>query len=175
MRGRGGLVAAAAIVAAAVGAGGCGSDDGRTQVGSLTWSRTPILVHPQGLPSDRILIGTVRNEGFKKLSLFARDVRVRDASGEPVDAAVTFTQSFVHGIYPPTREPNQLTDFELERIGRLARLAPGAAVPILVSWRLHKGTSPPVRIDYGVGSLPIPKRVRVADTSTRLPANPPTQ
>jgi hypothetical protein len=169
------LLTATAFAAVACGAAGCGSEDERTQVGALTWSRTPILVHPPGLPSDRILIGTVRNEGFRKLSLVARDVRVRDAGGRVVDAAVTFTQSFVHGIYPPTREPGQLTDFELERVGRLARLAPGAAVPILVSWRLHKGASPPVRIDYGAGSLPIPKRVRVADERTRLPVSPPAQ
>src|SRR5207237_9498887 len=99
--------------------------------------------------------GTLRNQALRTVKATASDVVLRDASGHPVQASVAFLPSSLHGLSPPTREP-QLPDSELRRLGRLATIDPGKTTPVVVSWHLKPGARPPVRVVISGDSLPIP-------------------
>ena len=79
-----------------------------------------------------------------------------DDRGRRVKASATFAEGYLHSLYPPTRGPATLPDYELERLGKLAEIAPGKAVKITVSWREPKGRRTAATIDYGQGTLTIP-------------------
>jgi hypothetical protein len=145
---------AAAVAATALGA--CGSD-GEQRPGNLQWSGTPrVFAHPT-LRRDRILTGAVRNDGTRTIEVRAAAVRLLDADGRPVQGSAAFVRSYLHSIYPPTRPPaGGVPERELIRTGRLLRLVPGDTSPVTLSWRVVAGAKPPVRADYGPGSLPIP-------------------
>ena len=134
---------AATLTALLLGAIGCGGDDNGEGVGPLSWERTPRVFVPKGLPSDRVT---------------AKDVKLVDDRGRRVAASITFLSGFVHGLYPPTREPSRLPDTELLRTGRIARILPGKLAPITVSWRTRPGVARPTRLDYGRGFLLVPPR-----------------
>ncbi len=77
----------AALTLAATGlvpAAGCAA---RAETGSLRWERPPRVIRPPTLPRDRILTGRLRNDGLQPIDLRARDVRLVDVSGRPVDGA----------------------------------------------------------------------------------------
>jgi hypothetical protein len=124
--------------------------------GALAWARGPKVFTPPRLPSDRVLSGRVKNGSLRRVKLVARDLRVLDTDGRRVESSAIFLESFVHGLYPPTREPRRLPEAELRRIGRIALIDPGKTVPLTVAWRQPSGERTPVRVDYGSGSLPIP-------------------
>jgi hypothetical protein len=157
---------ALAAAAAVLHQGGCGgSGDSATGSGELVWVKPPQLIVPPDLPRDRILTGTLRNQALRQVKSKARDVELRDSSGNRVSASVAFVSSYLHGLYPPTREP-QLPDSELRRLGRLATIDPGKTTPIVVSWRLPRGAHQPVRVIISGDSLPIPAKphqVRASD------------
>jgi hypothetical protein len=148
----GALLIALAITALALGKRG-GSERG---AGDLAWAKDPRVFTPQRLPRDRVLTARLRNDSLRKIRLRAEDLRLEDAAGREVRATVVFLESFMHGLYPPTRQPAQVAEAELRRTGRLAVMEAGASVPLTVAWRREAGASPPTRLDYGVGYLPVP-------------------
>jgi hypothetical protein len=144
-------------VAAGLLLGGCGGGGGG-DAGPLTWHGKPRLFAPKDLPRDRVLTGRVTNRSLRRVDLTVGDLRLRDEDGHRVAGSATFLYAFVHGLWPPTRQPKQLPDAELLRTGRIARILPGKSAPITVSWRTGPGQGRPVRLDYGRGSLEIPAR-----------------
>lgn len=148
-----------ALVAGALAIAGCGGSGSSATTGSgeLVWTKAPLLIVPPDLPRDRILSGTLRNQALRQVKTKASDVVLRDASGHRVHASVAFLRSYLHGLYPPTREP-QLPDSELRRLGRLATIDPGKTSPLVVSWHLKPGAKPPVRVVISGDSLPIPAK-----------------
>jgi hypothetical protein len=126
--------------------------------GRLVWAKSPVLVRATNLPTDRVLIGTVRNNSLRPLRLVARDLRVRDARGRMVSAFAQFAAAFVHGLYGAYQRPDPLPEEELRRLGLLVRIDPGRTAPLVVSYRLRPRLAMPLAVDYGQGSLPIPLR-----------------
>jgi hypothetical protein len=147
---------AAALALATLALGGCGGgDDGGGR--DLVWEKDPKVRTPPNLPSDRILSGKLKNDSLRRIDLRPGDLRLLDEDGRRVDGSVTFTQAFIHGLFPPTRTPEGgEPEAELRRTGRLARIDPGKSVPVTISWRVPPSGEKPVRVDYGAGSLPIP-------------------
>jgi hypothetical protein len=143
-------LAAIAAVAALVFAG-FGSD-GRT--GPLAWSgKAERFTHPT-LPGDRIVTGTLRNDGMHPLRVDIGDVRILASDGTLVDSTPVFLQTFGKTLWAAGRGPKMVPDTELQRTGRIAMLRPGEEVPVTIAWHAKDGT--PVRVDYGDGSLPLP-------------------
>jgi hypothetical protein len=162
------MALALAAIGLAVVAGCGGDDDGRERAGVLKWQAEPLLVQPSTLPNDRILTGKLRNDGRDRADLTASDLRLTDKDGERVPGSAAFLQGFAHGLYPPTREPEgRPPQWEQLRLGRIARVLPGKTVPLTISWRQPAGTEPPVRIEWGRGSLPIPDKPPVSETDDR--------
>jgi hypothetical protein len=140
-----------AIAALASRDGGAGDESG-----DLAWAESPRVFTPERLPQDRVLSARLKNDSLRSIRLSVDDLRLEDANGRTVDSTAVFLESFVHGLYPPTRQPAQIPESELRRTGRLAVLEPGASVPLTVAWRRGTGAGAPVRLDYGLGSLPLP-------------------
>ena len=140
------------------GAAGCGGDDDQGGVGPLRWERAPRVFAPKDLPSDRVMSGRIKNDSLKRVDLAVQDVKLLDDRGRRVAASITFLAGFVHGLYPPTREPSRLPDAELLRTGRIARILPGKLAPVTVSWRTRPDQARPTRLDYSGGFLPVPER-----------------
>jgi hypothetical protein len=145
-------LAAVAVIALA----GCGGDEGGR--GTLVWQGKPTLVRATTRPADRVLIGTVRNDSLRPVSLTARKLRVRDARGRPVPAFAEFAAAYAHSLYGAYQRPDPLPEDELVRLGLLVRIDPGKTAPLVVSYRLHRRLKLPLAVDYGQGFLPIPAR-----------------
>ena len=144
-----GLIAALAVI-------GCGGGED-TGNGDLVWVGKPKITHEATLPRDRVLNGFIRNDGLQRVTIWAKDVRAVDRSGEPLKGNATFIRGYVHPLYPPTRPPaGGLPDSELIRLGQVVKLDPGKQTHLSVAWRVAPGAKAPDRIDYGVGWLPIP-------------------
>jgi hypothetical protein len=150
--------AVAALVLAALGAAlllGLSSLGGSDRVGPLDWSgQATVFTHPT-LPGDRVLTAELRNDGLRPLRIDIRDVRLLDGSGRAVAATPVFLQTFGKSLWAAGRGPQQMPDSELLRTGRIALLKPGQEVPLTVAW--HAADGDPVRVDYGTGSLPLPR------------------
>ena len=138
-----------------LGAVACGGGE-NGGAGPLAWQSAPRVFAPKTLPDDRVMSGRIRNDSLHRVDLAVKDIRMVDERGRRVAASVTFLAGFVHGLYPPTREPDTLPDAELLRTGRIARILPGKQAPITVSWRAQPGQQRPTRLDYGRGVLPVP-------------------
>ncbi len=145
----------AALALATLALGGCGGGEDQAS-GDLTWVETPRVFTAEAPADARVLQGEVRNDSLRRVDLTPGDLRLVARDGAPVKASVVFIDYFLHGLHPPTREP-QLPDSELRRTGRKVRLEPGQATPLTVSWSAETTPEPPVRVDYGAGSLPVPK------------------
>jgi hypothetical protein len=152
-------VAALLALAAAVPVAGCSGDSGPER-DRLAWLDTPTVVVPPVLKSDRILRGDVRNDSGDDLRLEASKVRVYDNRGRRLKASATFAAAYLHSLYPPTRGPATLPDSVLERLGRIATIEAGETAQITVSWREPGGRATAARIDYGSGSLRIPREAK---------------
>ena len=150
----GAVVACAATLL--LGAAGCG-DSGSGGVGPLKWEGKPQVYVPKTLPNDRVMSARIRNDSLHRVDLTVKDIKLMDDDGKRVAASVTFLNGYIHGLYPPTRQPKRVPDSELLRTGRIARILPGKRSPITVSWRTRGGQATPTRLDYGSGSLPLPK------------------
>jgi hypothetical protein len=101
----------------------------------------------------------VENGTLRRIEIKAKDVHLVDSRGKSVKGVATFLNGYLHGLYPPTREPaGGLPPIEKRRIGIVARIDPGKRAPLVLAWRLNPSVRPPVRVVYGAGSLPIPKR-----------------
>jgi hypothetical protein len=143
-----GLVTLAAVAVLAMTAFG-----GPDRIGPLAWSgKTELFTHPT-LPGDRILTGTLRNDGIHPLRVDIGDVRVLDSDGKAVPSNPVFLQSFGKTLWAAGRGPQTVPDTELLRTGRITMLRPGEEVPLTIAWHAKDGT--PARVDYGDGSLSI--------------------
>ncbi len=145
----------AAVALAILALSGCGGG-GNQESGDLAWVETPRLYTAEAPADARVLQGKVKNDSLRRLELTPADLRLVGRDGKPVKASVVFIDYFLHGLHPPTREPD-LPDSELRRTGRQVRLEPGQTAPLTVSWSAATTSEPPVRVDYGTGSLPVPK------------------
>jgi hypothetical protein len=131
---------------------GCGG--GATKgSGPLVWDAAPLEFTPATLPGERILTGTLRNEGMRRLRVDLPDLRVRDAAGRGVAAQPVFLQTFGKSLWSPGRGPERPPETELLRTGRIALLEPGDTVPFTLAWR---EPAAPSRIEYDGGWVPIP-------------------
>lgn len=145
-----------AVLIAALAVIGCGGGED-TGNGDLVWVGKPRVVRVETLPRDRVLNGFIRNDGLRRLTLEAKDLRAVDENGETLKSNATFIRGYVHPLYPPTRPPaGGLPDSERIRLGQVVRLEPGKQTHLSVAWRLAPGAKAPDRIDYGSGWLPIP-------------------
>lgn len=135
-------------------ASGCGGASG--SAGPLQWQGKPRVFTPQGLPRDRVMSGRLKNESLRRVDLTVGELTLRDDEGKEVPGSAVFLYGFVHGLYPPTRQPKRVPDAELLRTGRIARILPGKSTPITVSWRGPANGGQPVRLDYKRGSLELP-------------------
>ena len=148
------VAVASAVAAAALVAAGCGGGEGPAEgSGPLVWTAPPLEFTPETLPGERILTGQLRNEGLRRLRVDLPDLRIRDASGEPVAAQPIFLQTFGKSLWSPGRGPDQMPETELVRTGRIAWLDPGETVPFTLAWR---EPAAPARIEYDDGWVPVP-------------------
>jgi hypothetical protein len=139
-------LAAVAVIAFA----GVGSQ-GRT--GPLGWSgHHEVFTHPT-IPGDRVLTGTLRNDGTHTIRVDIGDVRLLAGDGTTVPSNPVFLKTFGKTLWAAGRGPQQVPDTELQRTGRIALLSPGEEVPITVGW--HDKDGKPERVDYKDGSLAI--------------------
>jgi hypothetical protein len=117
---------------------------------------------PETLPRDRILRGEVKNDSLRKVTIEVDDLRLLDGEGERIDANATFIPGYAHSLYPynrgPGSGPGRYPEEERRRLGQLVELQPGKSAPLTVSWRQARGSPAPVRLDYGRGTLPVPRR-----------------
>jgi hypothetical protein len=124
------------------------------RTGPLTWSgKAELFTHPT-LPGDRILTGTLRNDGIHPLRVDIGDVRVLTSDGKPVPSNPVFLETFGKTLWAAGRGPQMVPDTELQRTGRITMLRPGEEVPLTIAWHSKDGT--PARVDYGDGSLQVP-------------------
>ena len=147
------LVAALAVAAVVVFAGGAPADDG----GSLSWDG-PVKPFQAGKPTDRVLTAKVRNTSLEEVTLDVLDIRVLDAEGRELQSTARFLAAFAHGLYPWSRrkgDPRDLGSEERTRIGEMATLEPDQVVPLTLSWRVAPGGAQPVRVDLGSATLPL--------------------
>jgi hypothetical protein len=144
-----GLVIAVVLAVTTVSHGG----DQQLGEGALVWEQKPHVYRNPELPNDRVLRGVVRNDSLRIMTLKARDLDVRGAEGKEMESAAVFAPTFIRGVFPSNRG-SEIPESEQLRIGLRARIEPGKAVPITVSWR-ERG-EPAALVDYGTGSLPVP-------------------
>lgn len=146
---------------------GCGGADGAPgasadQRGPLRWEGEPTRVDgTKTLPDDRIVLGRIRNDSLRKLSLRANDLKLEAADGTVIRGnSLAFIDHFAHGIFPPTRREELASKGEREaedrRLGRVVEIEPGKTAPLTFAWRQGGGAPVPVRVVYPEGFLAIP-------------------
>ena len=149
-----GLASAAALLLA-----GCGESKEPQGSGPLQWKDDPILtVAAPSLPDDRILAGTVVHLGFKEeLQLDATKLEVRDADGRRLESFALYSHTYAHGLYGASEAPDGPLGEDRRRLGYVRRVRVREQAPLTVAYRLKPGIRPPLTIDYGEGSLPVPE------------------
>jgi hypothetical protein len=153
----------AAIFVLAAGVGGLlllgdrdgGATQAATDTARLQWKEKPDLILVPELPRDRILTGQLRNASLRAVDLDSERVQILDAKGHPLKATALFAQSFSHGLYPWSMNVKG-SKFERRRIGKIATIKPGQAVPLTLSWRVPQGGSEPVEVRFDGGRLSLP-------------------
>lgn len=150
------LVTVAALALLGSRGGGAGATAQAPAPARLAWLGKPLLIEVPELPRDRILSAKVRNTSVKPVDLSIDRVRVVDARGREVQSSVRFLPAFAHGLYPPSQKIGPGGPFTRTRLGEIARIKPGAAVPMTLSWRVPEGADEPVEVRFGGGSLPLP-------------------
>ena len=166
------LLIGLAALGLGLGAAGCGSDGSSPATaasppaadaadsapGGLAWVGEPVVFTPEGLPSDRIVTGKLRNDTGKPLELRVDRVEVRDGADTPFETSVRFVQAFGHGLYGPGGPPAPLkaSQFDQKRLGERVVLEPGAERPVTVAWRLPKGSADATQVQIGSLELPLP-------------------
>jgi len=135
---------------------GCGSSP--SSPGPVAWEGKPLVVRQPELPRDTIVSGKIVNRGDEELRLDSADVRLVAPSGNAVESTTRFAVGVSHQLYSPREGPKEKDpEFLRERLGEVARVRPGATVPLVVAWRLGPGEAAPVRVDLGDGgSLALP-------------------
>ena len=147
--------AGAAIVLVAALVSGCGGGgDGDRPGAAVRWEGDPRVLSPPTAESDRTLQGVVRNDGPEPVELDATSVELRDAEDRRVPGTAVFLTGYVRPGESQNRGRAELSRQERERLGKVARVDPGATAPLVVSWRTRDGA--PVRVVFPGGSLPVP-------------------
>lgn len=135
-------------------------DGGATQAATgsarLAWKEKPSLILVPELPRDRILTGHLRNTSLRAVDLDSDRVQILDAKGHRLKATAVFSQGFSHGLYPWSMNVRG-SKFERRRLGQIATIKPGRAVPLTLSWRVAPGGSEPVRVRFDGGTLALPR------------------
>jgi hypothetical protein len=140
-------LAAVAVIAFA----GFGSDG---RAGPLGWKDdAQVFTHPT-IKDDRVLTGTLRNDGTHTIRVDIGHVRLLADDGTTVPSAPVFLKTFGKSLWAAGRGPQTVPDTELLRTGRIALLSPGEEVPLTIAW--HDKDGSPARVDYGEGSLSVP-------------------
>lgn len=142
-------IAAVLLAVALVLTPGAGGDEG-----ALAW-KGKVRILDSGIPTDKILYAEVRNTSIEEVDLKAEDIRALDGDGDALHSAARFIAAFAHGIFPYSDRADAST-FERRRLGEIATLKPGQAIPITLSWRVPEGGNPPVRVDFGATELDLP-------------------
>jgi hypothetical protein len=132
------------------------SGSGEADAGRLSW-KGKVQVFTTGLPTDRVLYTELENTSLRDIDLDMQKVKVFAPDGKPVRSSVIFLAAFAHGIFP--YNTGELSDFEKRRLGKIATVKPGQAIPVTLSWRVPKGSPQPTKVDFGPAELPIPQRV----------------
>jgi hypothetical protein len=140
-------------------AAGCGGGSDQASGPPLSWVGKPKVFKPAALPTDRVVVGTVRNTSGKVLHLSAAKVIARDAAGKRLISTAQFAAGYAHGLYGAYQKPSPVPPLELQRLGLVISLAPGKTAPLAVSWRIPKGARLPISVDYGAGRLVLPTAV----------------
>ena len=151
------LLAALAVALPACGGGGGGEGDA---TGKLRWTAEPVLIQAPRLPRDRIVVGTVRNDSLRRIVLEAADLRVTAGGGIALRSQSQFAAAYAHGLYGADYRPKVPPEEERRRLGLVVTLDPGETAPLTVAYRLRAGARAPIGIDYGAGTLPVPRQVR---------------
>jgi hypothetical protein len=116
----------AATFAVALGGAGCGGD------GPVAWKGQPRSGPVEG---GRLLFGTLVNHAGRVLRLRAAEVRVLDGRGRPLPAAAAFSGGYEADIalrgYGTEMSASPVAGASTRAT---AVLAPGATVPLSVSW-----------------------------------------
>lgn len=133
-----------------------GPTQAATDTARLQWDGKPQLILVPELPRDRILTGKVRNASLRAVDLEAKRVRILDAQGHALKSTALFQQGFNHGLYPPSMKIEG-SEFERRRLGRIATIKPGQAVPLTLSWRVPAGGAEPVEARFDGGRLALPR------------------
>jgi hypothetical protein len=133
-----------------------GATRAATGTARLQWKEKPMLILVPSLPQDRILTGQLRNASLRPVDLDTGAVRIVDAEGRRLRSTALFSQHFSHGLYPWSWHVKG-SKFERRRIGQIATIKPGQAVPLTLSWRVPAGGSEPVEVRFDGGSLSLPR------------------
>ena len=139
-----------------LGADNPGATRDATGTARLQWKEKPMMILVPSLPRDRILTGQLRNASLRPVDLDTDRVRIVDAAGRRLRSTALFSQHFSHGLYPWSWHVKGST-FERRRLGRIATIKPGQAVPLTLSWRVPAGGSEPVEVRFDGGSLALPR------------------
>lgn len=149
--------AAVAVLLLGASAGGCGGQKQKSAVDALTWDKAGPAYKPPNLPTDRVLLAHVRNRSKAPVVLDASKLVVRDASGTVLKSNGRYIAGYAHGLYGAFQKPSELPPEELTRLGYRITLAPGKIAPLAVAWRLRPGSKEPATVDYGSGTLTLPR------------------
>ncbi len=122
----------------------------------LQWKAKPTVILVPSLPRDRILTGELRNASLRSVDLDTEQVAILDAKGHRLRSTAKFTQHFSHGLYPWSWHVKGGKS-ERTRIGKIATIKPGEAVPLTLSWRVPEGGSEPVEVRFDGGTLSLPR------------------
>lgn len=149
------VVAALAVAGVGLLAGGAGA--GGQSEGALAWEGETTVFTPEGLPTDRILTGEIRNVSPRDVALDVVDVRIADGAGEELESTARFASAFGHGLMSPAREGDPGAG-ERERLGQTVMLRPGQSAPVTLSWRLPDDERGAQRVELGASGLTLPRR-----------------
>jgi hypothetical protein len=140
-------LAAVAIIAFA----GMGSGD---HVGPIGWQGdAQVFTHPL-IKTDRVLTGTLRNDGTHTIRVDIGNLRLVADDGTTIPSAPVFLKTVGKSLWSAGGVPQTGPDPELQRTGRIAQLSPGEEIPLTVAW--HEKDGSPARVDYGDGWLSLP-------------------
>ena len=146
------------ILAAALAAAGCGSDDNKDAKAPLAWTSEPVAYVSRDLPNDRVVLAQVRNRSSDPVHLVASKIVVRDAAGKVLRSHGQYIAGYAHGLYGAYQRPARVEASEARRLGLDITLPPGKVAPLAVAWRVKPGSREPATVDYGEGTLTLPRR-----------------